>query len=190
MVDAKHERSALIWLDLEMSGLNPDVHKILEVAAIVSDFEFNEMACLETVVFQPREVLQMMDDWCQNHHAQSGLTARVPHGLEEHVVDEKLCALLDDPRLGEGRPILAGNSIAQDRKFVDRYLPKFAARLHYRMLDVSSFKIVFEGRVGFKYPKKNAHRALDDIRESMDELRFYLKFVDFQAALRQGESRE
>lgn len=167
------EPVAFAWLDLEMTGLHPEKDRILEVALIVTDEHNQEKGRYETAVFQPQSVLDGMDEWCQKHHGESGLTARVPGGLPESEVDQKLRALLDT-LAPKGRPILAGNSIAQDRRFVDRYLPLFAARLHYRMLDVSSFKVIFESRFQMKFQKQNKHRALDDIHESMAELEFYL----------------
>lgn len=169
----------LVWFDMEMSGLDAERDRVLEVAALITDMEFRPFESLEQVVFQPPEVLATMDEWCRKTHRKSGLTARVPHGVSEAEVDAHLCQLLDRPGIPKGHPVLAGNSIAQDRKFVDRYLPHFAARLHYRMLDVSSFKVLFEHRLGYKMQKHNKHRALDDIHESIAELQFYLTACDF-----------
>ena len=169
-----NEPIALVWLDLEMTGLDASRDLILEAAAIVTDLEFRELTQLEEVVFQPPEVLSRMDDWCKKNHGESGLLAKVPGGISEHELDTKLFQMLT-VHVPKGRPILAGNSIAQDRKFVDRYLPQFAKRLHYRMLDVSSFKVIFESKYGIKYKKQNKHRALDDIRESIAELKLYLQ---------------
>jgi oligoribonuclease len=185
------EACFLIWLDMEMSGLDPDAHRILEVAALITDLDVStKHGSLERVVFQPPEVLSAMDDWCKKTHRKSGLTAKIPDGVTEAEADEALCALLDQPGNPPGRPILAGNSISQDRKFIDRYLPKFAARLHYRMLDVSSFKVIFEHRLGFKYQKANKHRAIDDIGESIEELNFYLSMCRFDPGLAKGVQPE
>ena len=168
-----------VWFDMEMSGLDPERDRVLEVAALITDADLRPGPSLELVVFQAPEVLNAMDEWCRKTHRKSGLTERVPFGVSEAAADAALCELLDKPGLPAGRPVLAGNSIAQDRKFVDRYLPKFAARLHYRMLDVSSFKVIFEHRLGYKIQKVNKHRALDDIQESISELKFYLEHCDF-----------
>ncbi len=171
------EATFLFWLDMEMTGLEVEKEKILEVAALVTDHDLKAFGSLEAVVYQSPEVLAGMDEWCRKTHGKSGLVNRVPNGITEAALDDGLCAMLDAPDCPKGRPILAGNSIGQDRKFIDRYLPKFAARLHYRMLDVSSFKIIFEHRLGLKYKKQNKHRALDDVRESISELQFYLGYV-------------
>ncbi len=176
------ESTFLFWLDLEMTGLEVEKEKILEAAALVTDHDLKAFGSLEAVVYQSPEVLAGMDEWCRKTHGKSGLVDRVPHGITEAALDDRLCALLDTPDCPKGRPILAGNSIAQDRKFIDRYLPKFAARLHYRMLDVSSFKIIFEHRLGLKYKKQNKHRALDDVRESIAELQYYLGYVRFESS--------
>jgi oligoribonuclease len=173
------ESTFLFWLDMEMTGLDVEKEKILEVAALVTDHDLKPFGSLEAVVYQSPEVLAGMDEWCRKTHGKSGLVDRVPHGITEAALDDSLCAMLDAPDCPKGRPILAGNSIGQDRKFIDRYLPKFAARLHYRMLDVSSFKIVFEHRLGLKYKKQNKHRALDDVRESIAELQYYLGYIRF-----------
>ncbi len=165
------------WLDLEMSGLNPEVDKILEAAVVITDKELSSVFTFETTVFQPPEVLEKMNDWCKEHHAKSGLTNRVPSGIPENELDKKLCEIVDT-YFNDESVILCGNSIAHDRKFVEAYLPAYTAKLHYRMLDVSSFKIVFQEIYGKRYAKKNSHRALDDISESIEELRFYLDCIN------------
>jgi oligoribonuclease len=165
------------WLDLEMSGLYPDLDKILEAAVVITDKQLSSVFTFETTVFQPPEVLENMNDWCKEHHAKSGLTNRVPSGIPENELDKKLCEIVDTYFKDES-VILCGNSIAHDRKFVEAYLPTYTAKLHYRMLDVSSFKIVFQEIYGKRYAKKNSHRALDDINESIEELKYYLNCID------------
>jgi len=172
MVD-KH----FFWLDLEMSGLNPEVDKILEAAVVITDKELSSEFSFETTVFQTPEVLEKMNDWCKEHHVKSGLTNRVPDGISENELDKKLCEIVDTYFKDES-VILCGNSIAHDRKFVEAYLPAYTAKLHYRMLDVSSLKIVFQEIYGKRYAKKNSHRALDDINESIEELKFYLDCIN------------
>lgn len=169
----------LFWLDMEMSGLDVETEVVIEVAAIITDLDFNEIETYEAIVRQPQHFLDNMDDWNKEHHGKSGLTAKVPFGKSPDEVERKLISLCDrhfteglkDPKL---RPVLAGNSITQDRLFIDRYFLNFSNRLHYRMLDVSSWKIIFNNKFKVEYRKKNNHRALDDIRESMEELKYYL----------------
>ena len=165
----------LLWLDMEMTGLDVTKERVLEVAAIVTDTHFQPLDQYEQVVFQPPELLAAMDDWNQKHHGESGLLAKVPSGRPEAQVDEDLYQFVK--KNFDERPILAGNSIGQDRLFIDKYFQKFAASLHYRMLDVTSWKVIFENIYQKKFQKQDRHRALDDIQESIDELRFYMGFV-------------
>jgi len=172
------KQPAWCWLDLEMTGLDPERDRILEAAIIVISPDFNDTLFeWESAVFQPPAVLDAMNAWCQQTHRESGLVDRVPHGVTEAALDDQLASAVA-AHWGEAPAILCGNSIAQDRKFVDRYLPSFARKLHYRMLDVSSFKVVFQERFDQTFPKRGTHRALDDIRESIAELQFYLNAID------------
>ncbi len=166
------------WIDLEMTGLDPEVDRILEAGVIVTDKELNSVFEWETAVVQPTEVLDSMNEWCQRHHAQSGLLDRVPDGISEERLDSELAAIVVAHFKKKNPVVICGNSISQDRKFIDKYLPQFAARLHYRMLDVSSFKIVFREMLGREFKKANTHRALDDIKESIAELKYYLNAID------------
>jgi oligoribonuclease len=166
----------MFWLDMEMTGLDANIHRILEAAVVVTDLDFQVKATWDSAVFQSPEALAAMDDWCKRTHGASGLSARVPEGIGEAELDEVLCKLAREHCPGE-RVILCGNSIGQDRKFVEAYLPKFSKLLHYRMLDVSSFKVLFENKFALKFVKKNKHRAVDDILESIGELQYYLGFL-------------
>jgi len=167
----------MFWLDMEMTGLDPVKDRILEAAVVVTDLAFEVKATWDSAVFQEPEVLKGMDEWCTRTHGASGLTARVPNGITEHALDEALCKLAREHCPGS-KIVLCGNSIGQDRRFVEAYLPAFTKTLHYRMLDVSSFKLIFENRYSKKFKKKNKHQALGDILESIEELRFYLSFLD------------
>lgn len=172
----------LLWIDMEMSGLDVNKEVIIEVACIVTDMNFKELETFETVVKQPQSYLDNMDAWNTEHHGRSGLTAKVPFGMEPSTVEYHLTSIIDRhfPRWKEDkkyRPILAGNSIMQDRLFIDAYFKQVSDRLHYRVLDVSSFKIIFNNKFNSFYKKQNSHRALDDIRESIGELRFYMDKV-------------
>ena len=160
--------SNFLWLDMEMSGLDVQKCAILEVAAIATDSTFTALQSYHAVVFQPPEVLAAMDAWCTETHGKSGLTAAVAKGAPLLEVERQLLSLIDRHWGPNDRPILAGNSIGQDRKFIDAYMPALSARLHYRMLDVSSFKVVFNELFGLRHEKRGSHRALDDILESIE----------------------
>ncbi|OFZ30237.1 MAG: oligoribonuclease [Bdellovibrionales bacterium RIFCSPHIGHO2_01_FULL_40_29] len=170
----------LLWLDMEMSGLDVNKEVIIEAACIVTDMNFRELDSFETVVKQPQSYLDNMDAWNKETHTKSGLAAKVQNGMDPEMVEAKLIDLINkhfphsktDPKK---RPMLAGNSIMQDRLFIDKYFQKLSARLHYRMIDVSSWKVIVNNKFNIEYKKQNAHRALDDIRESIGELRFYLE---------------
>ena len=170
----------LFWLDMEMTGLDVQKEVIIEVAAIVTDLNFKELETFETVVKQPQKYLESMDAWNTEHHKKSGLTAKVPNGMEPDQVEAKLVDMVKkhfpEPK---DRPVLAGNSIMQDRLFIDRYMPDLAARLHYRMVDVSSWKVIINNKFKYVYQKSNKHRALEDIRESIQELRHYCDKMHF-----------
>lgn len=166
----------LFWIDMEMSGLIPEQDRILEVALIVTNAQFETIETYENVVHQQESILLNMNDWCKKHHAESGLTAKISTGKKEFDVEQDLLQIIKkySPK---DKAILAGNTIGQDRKFIDLWMPKLADSLHYRMLDVSSFKIVFEGIYKKKFAKKKKHRAIDDILESIEELKFYMNFI-------------
>ncbi|MCC7075726.1 MAG: oligoribonuclease [Acidimicrobiia bacterium] len=164
----------LLWLDMEMTGLDPATCVILEVAAIVTDPALQELGTFEAVVNQPPEALAAMDEWNTRTHNASGLASRVPGGRRLADVETDLLELVG-AHFDMSRPVvLCGNSISQDRKFVDLYMPRFAACLHYRMVDVSSFKEMLRRRYGLEFKKEQRHRALGDVRESIAELGYYL----------------
>lgn len=166
-----------LWLDMEMTGLDVTKEVIIEVGAIVTGTNLEPLSTYHSVVKQDQAYLDRMDEWNTKQHGQSGLTLAVPNGSPQEDVEKALVALCDEHFKGE-KVILAGNSIGQDRLFVDKYMPKFAERLHYRMLDVSSFKIVFNYFYQISYSKKpSLHRALDDIQESINELKKYLSYI-------------
>ena len=164
----------LFWIDLEMTGLDVEKEVIIECAAIITDYDFKPLDTYEVVVKQPQKYLEAMDDWNKKHHTESGLAAKVPSGVDPDDVENHLIRMIKKHFPNTERPILAGNSIAQDRLFIDKYWPGLAAMLHYRMMDVSSWKVIFNNKYNLKYQKNNSHRALDDIQESIRELQFYL----------------
>ncbi|MFN7454204.1 MAG: oligoribonuclease [Pseudobdellovibrionaceae bacterium] len=171
----------LLWIDMEMTGLDVEKEVVIEVAAIVTDYSFQVLDTYETVVNQPQTYLAAMDDWNKEHHSQSGLLAKIPYGKTPDQVEEDLLKLVEkhwpQPEKKDDMPIMAGNSIGQDRLFMNKYFKKLSSKIHYRMLDVTSWKIIFNEKFSMKYEKKNSHRALDDVRESIEELKFYMSAV-------------
>lgn len=167
--------ASLLWVDLEMTGLDPKKDRILELAAIASDWELNPIAELTAVVkVSPRIIKSRMvgEFWEENSETRAALIAQNASGKPAAAVERELLAFMD--KYFGKEIILAGNSIHQDRKFIDRGWPEVAKRLHYRMLDVSAWKVYFENARGEKFTKREAHRALDDIQGSMEELQWYV----------------
>jgi len=171
------ESQHLIWIDLEMTGLDSQTDRIIEIATIITDKDLNILAEGPVLaVFQSEKVLAGMDDWNQKHHRNSGLLARVRNSaLDEGEAERQTLAFLQG-WIAAGVSPMCGNSICQDRRFLARHMPKLEAHFHYRNLDVSTLKELAarwapEVKEGFK--KNNSHRALDDIRESIHELLYY-----------------
>jgi oligoribonuclease len=169
----------LVWLDMEMTGLDAARERIIEIATILTDGQLTEIAVgPELVIHQPDDVLAAMDDWNTKHHGASGLVRRVKESLiSDADAEAQTIAFINAHVSAKERPVLAGNSIHQDRRFIRRYMPALETRLHYRMVDVSTIKELarrwYPQLVAQQPQKRDTHRALDDIRESIDELRFY-----------------
>ena len=167
----------LVWMDMEMSGLDPDRETILEIATLVTDAALTVVAEGPVIaIHQPDAVLEAMDDWNREHHGASGLTARVRASRVSMAEAEAETLAFVAAHCTVRSSPLCGNSIHQDRRFLARYMPRIDRHLHYRNIDVSTVKEL----VRRWYPsgptppeKKHAHLALDDIRESIEELRFY-----------------
>ena len=170
----------ILWMDLEMTGLDPVKDRILEVACIVTDWEFNEIASYAAVkrvgsrLMKKRMVGAFWDEFPE---VRDELIAQNQTGMNGRTVENELLAFIDEHFSGEAKVLLAGNSIHQDRRFIANEWTRLDERLHYRMLDVSAWKVVFEGKYKKKFAKPEAHRALDDIRGSIVELQYYLKKV-------------
>ena len=171
----------LVWVDLEMSGLDPDHNTILEIATIITDESLRIVAEGPVLaIHQPESVLGAMDEWNREHHAVSGLTARVRASTLSMGDAERQTLAFVRQYCPERSSPLCGNSIHQDRRFLSRYMPQLDAYLHYRNIDVSTVKeLVRRWYPDGPHPpeKRHAHLALDDIRESIDELRFYRQHV-------------
>lgn len=173
----------LLWVDLEMTGLDPVEDRILEVGAIISDWDLSELDTFEAVKQVGPNLLETRMEvskafWDQNPTARDGLIAQNLGGKNGRTVENELLEFIDKHFEQDEHVILAGNSIHQDRKFIDNEWPRLSARLHYRMLDVSAWKIVFEGKYKKRFVKPEAHRALSDIRGSIEELKYYLAKVN------------
>lgn len=177
MIDKHAVATKLLWLDLEMTGLDCDNDVILEIAAEVTDFDFKPHASYAAVITQPEEKLANMDEWCLSHHTESGLLDRCRReGRPEKEVISEMIAFINDNFQGEPA-VLAGNSIHNDRQFIKACWPEVDKLLHYRMLDVSSFKVLMQAKYGVMHEKKEVHRAYDDIHASIFELQEYLGWL-------------
>lgn len=167
----------LLWVDLEMTGLDPAHDRIMELGAIVTDWEFRELATFEAVVnVSAKTIAERMvgEFWEKFPEVKQHLVAQNAQGKSAAAVEREFMAFLSEQFDAEQPILLAGNSIHQDRKFIDNEWPDLAKKLHYRMLDVSAWKIVFEGKYKKKFAKPEAHRAMDDIRGSIEEMQYYL----------------
>jgi len=173
------ENLNLIWIDLEMTGLDPDRDVIIEIATVVTDKDLNVLATGPVIaVHQPEERLAAMDKWNQEHHGASGLIGRVRKSqIREREAERQTIEFLKR-WVPPGESPMCGNSVCQDRRFLARWMPDLEAYFHYRNLDVSTLKELVRRwapdlKEGFK--KKNAHEALADILESIEELKYYRK---------------
>jgi oligoribonuclease len=167
----------LIWVDMEMTGLDPDTDLVIEIASIVTDCDLRTLAEGPVIALhQSDEILNGMDEWNTSHHNSSGLVARVQQSTEtEQSATRKTLEFLQQ-YVPAGASPMCGNSIGQDRRFMARHMPELEQYFHYRNLDVSTLKILMQRwrpdlESGFS--KAGTHLALDDIRESIEELRYY-----------------
>jgi oligoribonuclease len=170
----------ILWVDLEMTGLDPVKDRILEVGAIITDWQFNEIATYEAVKkVGPGLMKRRMKGafWEENAEVRDALQAQNTSGKNGRTVENELLAFVDKHIGKEGKVLLAGNSIHQDRRFIANEWTRLDERLHYRMLDVTAWKVVFEGKYKKSFKKAEAHRAVEDIRGSIEELKYYLAMV-------------
>lgn len=167
----------LVWMDLEMTGLNPEVDRIIEMATIITDSSLNVIAEGPVVyVAQDQLLLDSMDEWNTTHHTESGLLDRIrAEGVGEREAEQITLDFIKQHVDLRASP-LCGNTIGQDRRFLHRYMNELEEYLHYRSIDVSTIKelaVRWRPEVYEGFSKKGAHRAIDDIRESIEELRYY-----------------
>ena len=171
------DQRRLVWLDMEMTGLNPDADTILELAMVVTDADLNVVAESPAwAVYQPDAVLAGMDDWNTKTHGASGLTERVRTSTMDMAAVERAAMDFMQGWVGKGISPMCGNSICQDRRFMARYMPTLIDWFHYRNLDVSTLKELcrrWRPDLSSQVQKTSAHTALADIHESIEELRFY-----------------
>lgn len=172
------KKAKLLWIDLEMTGLDPTKDRICEVAAIATDMKLEKIATYQAVVKLPEKLMneRMVGEfWDKNAKSRDALKAQNKTGKDIKAVEQELLNFVHKYCTKE--LYLAGNSIHQDRKFIEREMPELNSKLHYRMLDVSAWKIYFENAKRKKFTKPENHRALDDINGSIEELKWYLTFL-------------
>jgi len=173
------KKDNLIWIDLEMTGLEPASDLILEIATIVTDGQLNTIEEGPVLaIHQNDDVLENMNEWCVKTHGASGLTERVRQSTVSVSEAEKQTLAFVKKHVDEGVSPMCGNTIGQDRRFLERYMPDLHNFFHYRNIDVSTLKELarhWNPKLLEQHKKKNAHLALEDIRESIEELQFYKK---------------
>lgn len=170
----------LIWIDLEMTGLDTVNDQIIEIATIVTDVNLNVLAEGPVIaVHQADELLDQMDDWNQNQHGQSGLIGRVRNSRYDEAMAESVTLAFLRQYVPAGASPMCGNSICQDRRFLARTMPKLEDFFHYRNLDVSTLKELAQRwapSIAEGFSKDSQHLALEDIRDSINEMRFYREY--------------
>lgn len=175
----KKHKDNLVWIDMEMTGLNPEKEGIIEIAVIVTDKDLNILEeGPDIVIRQPLKLLKAMDNWNQKQHAKSGLLEQVKKSKVTVRKAEKLTLEFIKKLCVPGKTSLCGNAVYHDRRFIIKYMPKLNEFLHYRLVDVSTIKELVRRWYpkGKEAPEKSKdHRALSDIRESIEELKFYRK---------------
>jgi len=171
------EGNNLVWIDLEMTGLDPEKERIIEMATIVTDSELNVVAEGPVIaIHQSDSLLNAMDEWCTKTHGENGLTQRVKDSKVSEQEAEQATIEFLKQYVEPGKSPLCGNSIGQDRRFLVKYMPELEGFFHYRNLDVSTIKELarrWRPDVLAGVKKKGSHLALDDIRDSINELRHY-----------------
>ncbi len=179
MIDKQAVPTRLLWVDLEMTGLDPARDVILEVAAEVTDFDFKTLANYEAIVGQPHDIvvdrMQKNIWWKDYPKNRDEFISKTDGGKPSEQVEQELIELVEQHFGGEPA-VLAGNSIHNDRNFIKQWWPQLDLKLHYRMLDVSAWKVLIQGKHGVQFEKREVHRAFDDIQASIAELQYYLEY--------------
>lgn len=175
----KIKPTKLLWVDLEMTGLEPTRDVILEVAAEVTDFNFKTLASYEARIKHKREAvlsrMQLNNFWKDFPENRDEFLKKLDDGKTLATVEQELITLVEI-QFGREPAVLAGNSIHNDRNFIKHWWPQLDLKLHYRMLDVSALKVLMQGKYGYEFEKKDVHRAFDDIQASIAELQDYLEY--------------
>src|SRR5579875_2293989 len=179
MIDKNAIPTKLFWVDLEMTGLDPVNDVILEVAAEITDFNFRTLASYEAIIKQPKDLvverMQKNTWWADFPANRDDFINKLDQGKTSDEVQRELIEFLDN-EFNDEPAILAGNSIHNDRNFIKHWWPALDLKLHYRMLDVSAWKVFMQGRHQVQFEKKEVHRAFDDIQASIAELQYYLEW--------------
>ncbi|MEK7059966.1 MAG: oligoribonuclease [Patescibacteria group bacterium] len=180
MIDKKAVPTKLLWVDLEMTGLDAKNDVILEVAAEVTDFDFKTLASYEAIVQQPKETvidrMQKNNWWANYPDNRDEFVRKMDTAKPSNQVEQELITLIEQ-HFGAEPAVLAGNSIHNDRNFIKQWWPQFDLKLHYRMLDVSAWKVLMQAKYDVGFEKKEVHRAFDDIQASIAELQHYLEWL-------------
>lgn len=167
----------LIWIDLEMTGLDPETEVIIEIATIVTDAQLNVLAeGPSLVIHQPDSILDAMDEWCTKQHGQSGLTERVRQSKISVADAEQQTIAFLQQYIASGKSPMCGNTVSQDRRFLVKYMPELESYFHYRHIDVSTIKELarrWKPEIIDGVKKSSSHLALDDVRDSIEELKYY-----------------
>lgn len=183
MIDKTAIPTKLLWVDLEMTGLDADQDVILEIAAEVTDFSFKTLASYEARVQQDHDTVvarMQANIWWRDYPAnRDDFVQKLASGKTLAAVEQEMIALVEQ-HFGAEPAVLAGNSIHNDRLFIKKWMPNLDLKLHYRMLDVTAWKVVMQAKYGVNYEKKEVHRAFDDIQASIAELQNYLDYFKQQ----------
>ena len=166
----------LAWIDLEMTGLDPEKHHIIEIACLVTDLNLNIVAeGPEIAIFQDEDILSLMNEWNVKQHTSSGLVEKIKSSDISIKEAEEACLKFFQSHIKQHKSPLCGSSVSHDRRFLIKHMPKLANHFHYRHIDVSSFKEVIKRWYpeADEFKKTSSHRAMDDIKESVNELKFY-----------------